>query len=186
MSGWVTRVLNLRAGQIRTMTPGMKGRWALALLLLAGACVGPSGDDGNVQAYRAVLAALEDALGSAPTVVQPNPVRVAGHASAPGDRAEHFLPGASAAIARAVAAEGAPWTMCSGLGEACLPRPGSVVALSELRPAGPDGLSVWITLAEIFPQGHHTSWEIRYYKLSLRRGKGGWVAEALELLDVEG
>lgn len=159
---------------------------ALAPLLLAGACAGPAGDAGDAQAYRAVLGVLEDALGPAPTVVQPNPVRVVGHASAPGDRAEHFLPGASAAIAQAVADEGGPWTMCSGLGGACLPRPGRVVALSEPREAGPEGLSVWITHAEAFPPGHQPAWEIRYYRLSLRRGEGGWVADALELLDVEG
>lgn len=159
---------------------------ALAILLLAGACAGPAGDAGDVQTYRAVLVALEDALGPAPTVVQPNPVRVVGYASAPGDRAEHFLPGASAALAEAVAEEGVPWTMCSGLGETCLPRPGRVVALSELREAGPEGLSVWITHAEVFPPGHQPAWEIRYYRLSLRRGEGGWVADALELLDAEG
>ena len=59
-------------------------RCALALALLIGACSHPSADAGDVQAYRTVLVALGDALGPAPVMVQPNPVRVASHASAPG------------------------------------------------------------------------------------------------------
>lgn len=136
-------------------------------------------------AYVAVLRALEDPLGRSPVWVQHNPVLVSGFMSAPGDRPEHFSASPSDAIADAVSISAAHWRLCPALGAACASRPARLVALSELEPPGADTADVWVTFADLASEGSRPSWQILYYRVTLRRVDGAWVAGAPQLLGAE-
>ena len=144
-----------------------------------------SGPVSDVIAYRAVLRALEDSVGSAPVWVQPNPVLVSDFTSAPGDRPEHFVPQASQALAEAVSASTSTWRLCADLGAACLTRPGRVLALSELTPHRGDTLAVWASYAELFQDGHQPPWQILYFRVALYRRGSRWMTGVPELLGGE-
>lgn len=167
-------------------------RWhhaiAVAGLLasLMAACGERPPDSGTAtMAYVAVLRALEDSLGQSPVWVQHNPILVSGFMSAPGDRPEHFSASPSDAIAEAVSSSASHWRLCPALAAACAPRPARLIALSELDPPGADTADVWITFADLASEGSRPSWQILYYRVTLRRVNGGWVAEAPQLLGGE-